>query len=185
MSVSIHIVHCIFLYISFNFTQYSWVFVFHLSDWTSTVRLLLVQIRFLVVPGDRTTVNVEPCLSFHYVLNITIFCRKRKTESSTQESSKSSSSSSEQEFLALGKKSKNKGKQKKKKDGTGKKRKRIRKMVSSDDDEDKTEAESDELEEMKKVRFWMQNDFFGGNNCCFFPSLDGNRLSIYPCIFTL
>jgi hypothetical protein len=34
-------------------------------------------------------------------------------------------------------------------------------MVSSDDDEDKTEAESDELEEMKKVRFWMQYDFFG------------------------
>ena len=33
-------------------------YIFHLSDWT--VKLLLVQIRFLVVPGDRTTINVEP-----------------------------------------------------------------------------------------------------------------------------
>ena len=44
-------------------------------------------------------------------------------------------------------------------------------MVSSDDDEDKTEAESDELEEMKKVRFWMQNDFFGGEQLLFFSLL--------------
>jgi hypothetical protein len=35
-------------------------YIFHLSDWTSTVRLLLVRIQFLVVPGHRTTVNVEP-----------------------------------------------------------------------------------------------------------------------------
>jgi len=35
-------------------------YIFHLSDWTSTVRLLLVRIQFLVVPGHRTTINVKP-----------------------------------------------------------------------------------------------------------------------------
>jgi hypothetical protein len=44
-------------------------------------------------------------------------------------------------------------------------------MVSSDDDEDKTEAESYELEEMKKVRFWMQYDFFGVEQLLFFSLL--------------
>ena len=53
------------MYISVHFIQFYTIlmyicYIFHLSDWTSTVRLLLVRIQFLVVPGHRTTVNVEP-----------------------------------------------------------------------------------------------------------------------------
>ena len=48
---------CIFMYILHNTHVY--LGFFHLSDPTSTVRLLLVRIRFLVIPGDQTTVDVE------------------------------------------------------------------------------------------------------------------------------
>ena len=51
---------CTFHSILYNICGYLLFFPL-VSDRTNTVRLLLVRIRFLVVTGDRTTVNVEPC----------------------------------------------------------------------------------------------------------------------------